>query len=154
MSELTMEYWQLVQEKGDKVLVLLGKPKKSEIKKIVRNYVCGIIGIFIIAFVWISIQIYVTSMGYTISQLQKERSNMENLRRMLLVDMSSLCSSERIEKIATQMGLIIPDEVNFIYIPASQDLTQNEKVVKNPFPFLPSFFNARKAEAFGGESSK
>lgn len=143
MSEIAIDYWQLFQRKGDKLLVLLGKPKKPQVKKIVTSYLFVIIGLLTVVFILISAQLYITSMGYTISQLQKQLHQLENAQRILLVDVSSLRSASRIEKIAIKMGLIIPDEVDIIYLPEPQYLTQNKQMVEN---FL-NLFKSRKAEA-------
>lgn len=143
MSEIAIDYWQLFQRKGDKLLVLLGKPKKPQVKKIVTSYLFVIIGLLTVVFILISAQLYITSMGYTISQLQKQLHQLENAQRILLVDASSLRSASRIEKIAIKMGLIIPDEVDIIYLPEPQYLTQNKQMVEN---FL-NLFKSRKAEA-------
>ncbi|MEW6097309.1 MAG: hypothetical protein AB1567_12435 [bacterium] len=145
MSEVAMDYWQLVQKKGDKLLVLLGKPKRHGVKKVVMGYLFVIIGLLTVAFILISTQIYVTSMGYTISQLQKQMHQLENLQRMLVVEVSSLRSAERIERVATSMGLIIPDEVEIIYLPKPQYLTKDNERVK--IPFLTNFFKGKEAEA-------
>lgn len=154
MAEVVINYWQLFQRKGDKLLVLLGKPKKIRVKKAVMSYLSMILGILLLAFIWISVQLHVTSMGYTISRLERQMHQSENLQRMLLVEVSSLRSAERIEKIASSMGLIIPDKVDIISIPQSQDLTGDEKTTKNPLPFLTNLFKGRKAEAFGGVESR
>ncbi len=149
MSEIAIDYWQLVQRKGDKLLLLLGKPQRpKKIKKVVMGYLSIIIGVLIIAFISISTQLYITSMGYTISRLQKERHQLENLQRMLLVDVSSLRSASRIEEMATRMGLTIPDKVDIIYLPEPQYLTE-DKGKTNPFYKLGiRFFNGKQAEAF------
>jgi len=154
MAEVVINYWQLFQRKEDKLLVLLGKPKKLWIKKAVISYLFMILGILLFAFIWISLQLHVTSRGYTISRLQRQLHQSENLQRMLLVEVSSLRSAERIEKIADRMGLIIPDKIDIIYIPVSQDFTQDEKMAKNPLHFLTSFFKEKKAEAFGGITTR
>jgi cell division protein FtsL len=148
MSEVALDYWQLVQRKGDKLLVLLGKPQKPKIKKVVTGYLFVIIGLLIIAFLWISTQIYVTSMGYTISSLQKEMHRLENLQRMLLVDISSLRAAERIEKMATKMGLIIPDKVEVIYLPKPNYITKKEEKTMHFFNLGIKLFKRRQAEAF------
>jgi len=148
MSEIAINYWQLLfqrQKKGEKLLVLLGKPKKYQVKKVVMNYLVIIIGIFTVAFILISTQIYIISMGYSISQLQSQLHQLENLQRMLLVKVSSLRSAERIEKLATQMGLIIPNKIEVLYLPKPKYLTQNNKRTK--LPFLTHFFKYKNAEA-------
>lgn len=148
MSEVTLDYWQLIQRKGDKLLVLLGKPQKPKIKKFVTGYLVLIIGVLIIAFIWISTQIYVTSMGYTISHLQKEMHQLENLQRMLLVDVSSLRSPARIEEMATKMGLIIPDKVEIIYLPKPAYLPKEKENTTPFYKFGIKLFNRKNAEAF------
>jgi len=151
MAEVVTNYWQLFQRKEeDKLLVLLGRPKRLWIKKAVINYLIMILVILVLAFVWVSVQVHVTSMGYTISRLQRQLHQSENLQRMLLVEVSSLRSAERIEKIAEEMGLIIPDKVDIIYIPISRDSIEDEKMAKNPIHFFTNFFKGKKAEAFGG----
>lgn len=144
MSEIIQNYWQLFQKKGDKLLVLLGRPKKIQVRKIVGNYLTIIIGILIVAFILISSRIYITSMGYTISHLQKQLHQVENLQRMLRVEVASLRSADRIEKIATQMGLVIPDKVEVVYLPEPKYLTVENEESKI---FLTNFFRSRKAEA-------
>jgi cell division protein FtsL len=148
MSEIAIDYWQLVQRKGDKLLVLLGKPQKPKIKKVVAGYLFIIIGILIVAFIWISTQIYVTSMGYTISSLQKEMHRLENLQRMLLVDVASLRAAERIEKMATKMGLIIPDKVEVIYLPKPDYITKKEEKSTYFSNLGKKLFKRRQAEAY------
>lgn len=145
-SEVAIDYWQLFQSKGDKVLVLLGKPKKSEIKKVAIRSLIVIISILGIGFSLASTQIAVTSKGYTISQLQKEKHQKENLQRMLLVEAGGLGSPERIEGIATQMGLYIPDAVDVVYLPQPESLVQEEN--KGVFyKLVTMFFKTKKAEA-------
>ncbi len=144
--KVEIDYWQLFQSKGDKLLVLLGKPKKSEIRKIAIRSLLVISGILSILFFLTSTQISMTSRGYTISQLQKQMHQMENVQRMLLVELSSLESSERIEEIATQMGLYIPEGVEIVYLPQPEPLAQEED--KGMFHKLVAlFFKTKKAEA-------
>ncbi|MFH1562400.1 MAG: hypothetical protein ABIF11_03135 [Nitrospirota bacterium] len=144
--KIAIDYWQLFQRKGDKLLVLLGKPKKSEVKKVAIRYLIIIISILGIGFSLTSTQISMTSRCYTISQLQKQMHQLENSQRMLLVEASGLSSPERIENIATQMGLYIPDTVDIVYLPQPESLVQEEN--KGVFYKLGAkFFKVKKAEA-------
>ncbi|MDI6736148.1 MAG: hypothetical protein QME42_08160 [bacterium] len=144
--KVEIDYWQLFQSKGDKLLVLLGKPKKSEIKKVALRFLIIIITTLSILFFLTSTQITMTSKGYTVSQLQKQMHQMENVQRMLLVELSSLEASERIEGISTQMGLYIPEGVEIVYLPQPESLVQEEN--KGVFHKLVAmFFKTKKAEA-------
>ncbi|MEW6621142.1 MAG: hypothetical protein AB1422_17720 [bacterium] len=146
MTEIAITYWHMFQKKGDKLIVLLGRHRKAEIKKVVRSYLSTIIGIFIVGFMWVFTQIHITSMGYTISLLQNKVHQLENFQRMLLVDIASLRSPDRIDNMARQMGLTIPDEVKIVCLPQPQYLVENKPI--NLFKFGINFFKLNKAEAW------
>jgi cell division protein FtsL len=59
---------------------------------------------------YLAYHIHVVRMGYEMSQMQKEKRELERLHSELLIEISSLSSLDRIEKIAAvQLGMIPGD---------------------------------------------
>ncbi|MBI4777857.1 cell division protein FtsL [Candidatus Desantisbacteria bacterium] len=107
----------LGQRKGEKMLALLGNPKKSVVTQTVSGYIFSAIVVSFIAFWCIWQHIQVTSMGYEIVELQKQKMKAENTHTILQIECASLKSPQRIEDIAQQMGLKFPEKIEVIYLP-------------------------------------
>lgn len=107
----------LGQRKGEKLLALLGNPKKSVVKQTVLGYIFSAVVVLFIAFWCIWQHIQVTSMGYEIVELQKQKMMSENIHTTLQIECARLKSPQRIEDIAQQMGLKFPDRIEVVYLP-------------------------------------
>jgi cell division protein FtsL len=125
MADIIEELVSLGQRKGERLLVLLGHPKKSIIRRTVALYLASVLGVLFIAFwcVWQHIQ--VTSMGYEIVELQKKRMRLENIFTSLQIECASLKAPDRIEDIARNMGLKFPEKIDVVYLPYPE-VTQNK----------------------------
>jgi len=151
------EIFSLGQGKGEKLIALLGNPKKSIVKQTVWAYIFSAFCVLFIAFwcVWQHIQ--VTTMGYEIVELQKQRMKTENIKTSLQIECATLKSPQRIEDIAQQMGLKFPDRIEVVYLPqAAGSYKKSEKDAgskwasvwkQSPKHMAKGLFGAKDAEA-------
>ncbi|MFH1097461.1 MAG: cell division protein FtsL [Candidatus Desantisbacteria bacterium] len=148
------EIFSLGQRKGEKLLALLGNPKKSVVKQTVVAYIFSAFCVLFIAFwcVWQHIQ--VTTMGYEIVELQKERMKIENIQTSLQIECATLKSPQRIEDIAQQMGLRFPDRIEVVYLPQAAGSSEKDAGSKwasvwkqSPKRMAKGLFGANVAEA-------
>ena len=144
----------LGQRKGEKMLALLGNPKKSVVKETVIGYIFSAVVVLFISFWCIWQHIQVTSMGYEIVKLQKQKSTAENIHTTLQIECARLKSPQRIEDIAQQMGLKFSDRIEVVYLP--QVVNSSEKKVSSawaciwkqvPKHIAMGLFGANEAEA-------
>ncbi|MBU0701444.1 hypothetical protein KKE26_09165 [bacterium] len=144
----------LGKRKGEKLIALLGNPKKSVVKRTVGVYIFSAIGVLFIAFWCIWQHIQVTSMGYEIVKLQKQKMETENIRTSLQIECAILKSPQRIEDIAQQMGLKFPDRIGVVRLP--QVVNSSEKEINSkwaciwkqvPKHIAKSLFDINEAEA-------
>ncbi|MDI6781698.1 MAG: hypothetical protein QME49_06340 [bacterium] len=119
----------LGQRKGEKMLALLGNPKKSVVKQTVLGYIFSAVVVLFISFWCIWQHIQVTSMGYEIVNLQKQKMESENIYTTLQIKCAGLKSPQRIEDIAQQMGLKFPDRIEVVYLP--QVVNSSEKKINS-----------------------
>ncbi len=144
----------LGQRKGEKMLALLGNPKKSVVKQTVMGYIFTAVVMLFIAFWCIWQHIQVTSMGYKIVELQEQKKKAENIHTTLQIECARLKSPQRIEDIAQQMGLRFPDRIEVVYLPQVVNSSEKEVVFKwaciwkqMPKHIVKGLFGANEAEA-------
>jgi cell division protein FtsL len=88
---------------------------------------CGIL-IFGGILAYLAYQVHVVNMGYEISQMEKEKKELERLHTELQIEISSLSSLDRIEHIAVnQLGMVPGSSTGKIMVtelnPASKTLS-------------------------------
>lgn len=70
---------------------------------------------FLIIFVWQRVN--VMRVGYEVEQLKKEKASLEKTREMLRIEVATLTSPERLERIATtSLGMKVPDECQVVLV--------------------------------------
>lgn len=77
---------------------------------------CGVL-IFGGILSYLAYHVHVVKMGYEMSQMQKEKKELERLHTELQIEVSSLASLDRIEHIAvTQLGMVPPSSEGKIMV--------------------------------------
>lgn len=70
---------------------------------------------FLIIFVWQRVN--VMRVGYDVETLKKEKASLEKTREMLRIEVATLTSPERLERIATtSLGMKVPDECQVVLV--------------------------------------
>lgn len=95
-------------------------PQQRKIIRKLKSNACFFIAFGLIAsgvFFYVWPRVMLLTLNYDYSKLREKESNLTHLNRMLTLELASIKSLERVEKIAAEkMGLTEPEDKNIILV--------------------------------------